>query len=748
MQLLNNRYRFEKLLGRGAIGQVHLCHDVVTNKLVAVKECIPQGDHVEKAIERIRREHYFMSKIHHPNLVHGLDLIELPGRLFIVMEYIEGITLKKLIYDHKYKIHFKQQLEIAKQICVAVAVLNDNGIIHRDLKPANVMLKSDLTPVILDLGIAKSTQNDLDEITRTGALVGTPQYMAPEQINEKIKATKNTDVFALGALLYQFFSWSDHSPFYDGHVSATMKRVVQFSPPTIVVPDEFDYVAAVVDKALQKDPAQRFSSASEMVRMLSSPNAFLQKQKNIQRRAKKRKKKKSVARQVVTAIFFCSLLIGGKFLFFNETNISNKVRETEKVVKNSETQDPATPVENNQTQNPATSVENNQTQDPATSVGSDKIENAKNDANNDYSEICEQHYKKGIAYFDARKYEIAMVEFNAIIELQPAYKEYIAYQWRGYLYHIQGKYDLAMDDYDEFVKMRPEYWEGYARRAYVHAHRKQYDLCVKEYDKAIQYNPKRAKLYHNRAAAYTQIKKDNLALADYNKAIELEPRNRAYLASRAYLYEIHGKNDLAIADYSTIIEITPNYIEARQKRVKLCYHQGNVDMIISDCTYIMNNSRKQVPNTYWYRGTAYSRKKQYPLAIADFNKALRLDGNHYWSYHSRGRAYHYQGNLEQALADYNRSLRIKPNNIDVYVDRGRLYERLGKHRLAAQNYNTIIRLAPKSVSGYEEMGGLFSRLKKYKKAIAYWKKCIALGAKDKKYLLLIKSAQKKLDNKN
>ena len=195
MKLLKNRYKFEKILGQGGMGKVHLCTDTFTDQQVAIKECIPRGQHYKKIIERIRREYYFMTKIRHPNLVHATDFFQQGDYFFIVMEYVPGITLHEFIHNHKNSIDFNKQLKIAQQICNATSTLNENGIVHRDLKPTNIILTGEnLTPKILDFGIAKSINKELVTITNPGALVGTPQYMVPEQIDSSLDIGKNNSI--------------------------------------------------------------------------------------------------------------------------------------------------------------------------------------------------------------------------------------------------------------------------------------------------------------------------------------------------------------------------------------------------------------------------------------------------------------------------------------------------------------------------------------------------------------------------
>ncbi|BBM84700.1 protein kinase domain-containing protein [Candidatus Uabimicrobium amorphum] len=275
VSLLNNRYQFQKTIGQGGMGKVYLVEDTFSGELVVVKECIPK-ENAQNVIERIKREYQFMKKIQHPNLVSALDFFQQQGRYFIVMEFVEGMTLQVLIHSHPRSITLEEQLHIAQKICDVVAALNENDIIHRDLKPDNIIVqKNSLEPKLLDLGIAKAINSELANITKTNTIIGTPQYMSPEQIDDKMPIGKNTDVFALGAMLYQFFSWQKHSPFYGGNIISTMDRVLRLEVPPLTACMNTNnhsvvFLSKVLSQALQKDPQQRIASAHDMFLMLQN----------------------------------------------------------------------------------------------------------------------------------------------------------------------------------------------------------------------------------------------------------------------------------------------------------------------------------------------------------------------------------------------------------------------------------------------------------------------------------------------
>ncbi|BBM82635.1 serine/threonine-protein kinase [Candidatus Uabimicrobium amorphum] len=268
--LLKNRYQLKQEIGRGGMGTVYLALDTKTNTQVAIKECNANED--LDLQERIKREYQFMTSIDHPCIVKGQNLFKVNKKYFIVMEYVEGISLKDFISNNSWSISFSQQLQIVRDICSAVVALNNNGIIHRDLKPENIILQRNLTPKILDLGIARSTNGELPTITNTGSIIGTPCYVSPEQIDGE-NSVNNIDVFSLGIIFYQFFSWQKYSPFYAGGIVQSIDKVYNYNPPalTSILQENNSVTSAIsdlIDKALKKNPKERIESTQKMLTML------------------------------------------------------------------------------------------------------------------------------------------------------------------------------------------------------------------------------------------------------------------------------------------------------------------------------------------------------------------------------------------------------------------------------------------------------------------------------------------------
>lgn len=274
-RLLSGRYRLEATLGHGGMGVVYRGTDLMMKRSIAVK-LIRAVDGVELDDEiagRFLREAKNTARLQHEHIIEVFDLGRSDeGGLYFVMELLEGESLSARL-RREGKLSPETTVHIARQICEALQVAHTAGVVHRDLKPANIMLLSragdDDYVKVLDFGVAKSTAGDQDtQLTHTGMLVGTVDYMAPEQIMGK-PVDGRTDVYALGVVLYKMLSGK--APFKDTGVPALIHAHLNTMPKPLMevttgVPNELDHV---VLRCLAKSPERRFESMSELARALA-----------------------------------------------------------------------------------------------------------------------------------------------------------------------------------------------------------------------------------------------------------------------------------------------------------------------------------------------------------------------------------------------------------------------------------------------------------------------------------------------
>lgn len=258
-------YKIVRELGRGAMGTVYLAYQESLGRDLAIKVMATEFTRDEEFIERFRREGRIAARLRHPNIVQVYDFSDREGQYFIAMEYLGSRTLKCLVRE-KGRVPLEQAVKLTDQVLAALEHAHAQGIVHRDIKPANVMLTDQGDAALTDFSIAQ--MKSASRLTQTGAALGTPEYMAPEQFEGK--ADGRADLYATGILLYEMLT--GFSPFHAETIAEIMKKqlLVAPDPPALVDFTIPQAVSEVVVRSLAKDPDERYQSAQEMREALQS----------------------------------------------------------------------------------------------------------------------------------------------------------------------------------------------------------------------------------------------------------------------------------------------------------------------------------------------------------------------------------------------------------------------------------------------------------------------------------------------
>src|SRR2546426_3146022 len=263
------KFELHELIGEGAMGTVWKAYDSVIRRYVALKLLSRAGRSTD-AQDRFMREARAAGALQHPNIVTIYDLGESDQQLFIAMELVDGRDLSSLIALSE-PLALERKLDIVIEVLQGLSYAHERGVIHRDIKPSTVRIASDGSVKIMDFGIARLQSAD---ITGSGAIVGTPTYMAPEQITNGA-ITPATDVFAVGCLLYELLSY--HKPFAGETVHGVLYQVLTTDPKPLrtMAPSIPASLERVVGKALNKVPEERYETARQMQSALFSIRAAL-----------------------------------------------------------------------------------------------------------------------------------------------------------------------------------------------------------------------------------------------------------------------------------------------------------------------------------------------------------------------------------------------------------------------------------------------------------------------------------------
>jgi serine/threonine-protein kinase len=261
-----DKWVIDKQIGHGGMGRVFLAHEELSGQQAAVKVLVAELAQEPGFLQRFEREVEVLGRLNHPNIVHFYESGSQDGMFFYAMEYVNGDNLEQILED-RGRLPWQEVLDIALQICPALKHAHDHGVIHRDLKPPNLMRTAGGMIKLTDFGIAKIFAGR--QLTSTGGVVGTMEYLSPEQAAGK-QATKRSDLYSLGIVLYTFLCGK---PPFEGQTPAEVLHkhlYARFDRPKQIVPDLPHELDDIICQLLEKDPARRPADALVLHRQFDS----------------------------------------------------------------------------------------------------------------------------------------------------------------------------------------------------------------------------------------------------------------------------------------------------------------------------------------------------------------------------------------------------------------------------------------------------------------------------------------------
>lgn len=261
-----SKYKITGVLGKGAMGVVYKALDARIDRTVAIKTIhagLMQGDLASELSTRFLREIRAVGNLRHPNIVAIFDAGEENGEPYYVMEFVEGRELSDYLQANS-RFSMEQTLHIARQLLSAFSYTHQKGIIHRDIKPANIFITYEGDVKVADFGIAKVENS---ELTQVGTSIGTPSYMSPEQCRGQV-VDQRSDLFSIGIVLYELLT--GEKPFQGNSAHALMHHILQSAPgkPSALNAGLPATVDKLFERALAKNPAERFQNADEFLQAL------------------------------------------------------------------------------------------------------------------------------------------------------------------------------------------------------------------------------------------------------------------------------------------------------------------------------------------------------------------------------------------------------------------------------------------------------------------------------------------------
>jgi serine/threonine protein kinase len=327
-------YRIEKKIGQGGMAVVYLAVHEIMQRQVALKVMLPHLSQDKGFKESFLREGQVIAQLEHPNIVRIYDISITDDIYYMSMEYHSGGTLKDRLLNKKYSIAFC--ITLLQQIGAGLTLAHQRGYIHRDIKPANILFSKDNIATLADFGIAK-LQNITSDLTKMGYIMGTAQYMSPEQSTTQI-LDQRSDIYSLGLVFYEMLT---------GEKVVRNKTGLQAmyhhtNLPIPILPDNYQHLQSVLNKVLARNANDRFSTVNEFIEtLITTNNSYQAEPQKPQRNHKSQPVKKSPLlltrwiKPILTTATLAIMLLTGFFFYLNEKNKElNPINTTEQKVSN------------------------------------------------------------------------------------------------------------------------------------------------------------------------------------------------------------------------------------------------------------------------------------------------------------------------------------------------------------------------------------------------------------------------------
>ena len=777
------RYRIVREVAQGGMGVVFEAEDRDLRRRVALK--VLRGEVGPRLVERLHREASIAARLRHPNIVAVHDVGVHEGVHYIAMDFVDGETLEAIV---RRGMRGRDAAALLRTVAQAVAHAHREGVVHRDLKPANVIIDKDGRPMITDFGLARMG-HEFTTLTATGQVMGTPAFMAPEQVAANARGIgPRTDVWALGVILYEMLT--GRAPF-DADAPLAIYQAVMTrdpEPPSRLRPDVSRELEAVCLKALEKDPDRRYADAAEMAEDLSrwlDGDAVRARTVGLGTRVVRRLRRKPwMAGAAALAALAVALVVILAAERRSRASARLHLDAGGRLVEQMRARraDPAYTLDELKRLAEVACAEFAKAADhPEAHVG---IGRARALVGQDVEALTAFARANSMspgfapAYFERVRVQVAryeemrrregeaedarMMREQIERDLQRCGEARERLFGRGVLAVVDERFAEAEKLLAEYLELAPAdssalYWRGHALwmlRRHAEAERScegalkldarlaaAYNLrglarrlrgelagAIRDYDNAIVLKPKADGAWSNRGRA--RFEKGDAAggIADCEKALELNPAAPHAHYALGYIRWKQGRLDEALVRYSDAIRRAPRDAAAYDDRGRIRSERREWDAAIAD--YDRSIELEPGAAAYVDRGAARQGKRDWDGAIADCDSALALRPDCAAAYNNRGRCRLEKGDESGALADLERSIGLDPSSPLPWYNRGALYLRRNDVEAALAQFREAVKVDPRCAIAWYDLGRIHNRRRDWEAAVAAFTRAIELDGKN------------------
>lgn len=764
------KYVLVREVGAGGMGTVYEAQDLELQRRVALK-ILQEGLVRTRLIQRLHREASLAAQLDHPNIVgiHEVGMIpDESGRTihYIAMDFIEGKTLDGLIHDRATQ--RARLLALLEEVAHAVTYAHGKGVIHRDIKPGNVLVDTQGRAILTDFGLARA-ESTQEKLTASQAVMGTPQYMAPEQVRgRRDEIGKHTDIYALGVMLYEILT--GHTPFSGTTNAAMFQKILHEEPlpPSRRRRSVERDLEIICLKALEKDPSRRYGSAAQFtedLRRFRSGEPILARPPSFLYQWSKRVRKRGALVWTAAATFVLVTLAG---LLIQHAAAGRAFEKSRAKATNAyQAKDWATALRESER---ALGIRPDEglaqiARESRTRIESEKAELARRAEEAEAYRSLEQKIKpveelikqtrtffyiQGVNVGEKlERVETALEKLQELTKDAGVAKNADVWVTLGIGWYLVGDAREAEEALLKAEALAPE--EGWANfylgKIYLERSleallskgmigsedareaklRHWSQLALKHLGKPVKGWIGAEEIDRHVAKAYQTMTRrdDEQALRVCDEGLEKfrdAPGSEEFWLLKSV---VSKEPDEEIAEITRAIERRPHYPWAYFLRGTFWRLKDDDEQAIQDYDEALRTN----PRLLWAyinRGGARHRKGDLDGALSDCDSARRLDSGEWTVYHNRGSVWRDKEDFQRALADYNQAIQLEPRSLATYLVRADLLQDLGDWDGALADYEQILRIDPQHATAYNNRGEAWRERGDFDRALADLDQAIAL----------------------